>query len=419
MTRVGIVYPRANIDTVPSLVGAAELLAAHGYEVDLLILTSAGQPLPRFVDERIRVRSLGVEGLAEHSTAGLRGVVRRAGWLPGAARAPLARGYAALGAGLAHGSRFVARVRARTQTKPEGYVCLIGVDPDGLVLAASLADGAPVAYYSLELLLSDELTTPAEQRLKVQERVLSQAAPFIVVQDADRGRLLADDNAIDADRVALVPNAPPGPARRAPSRYWHARFNLAEGRRVVLHAGSLGDWTGIEDLVRSVPAWPEPWVLVVHTRYDAETSPYVERLRAQADPERVLFSLKPVDRQAYDVLIDGADVGLAFYVATGDSSFTRRNVQTIGLSSGKLAYYLRAGLPTIVNGAASIAAPIERAGCGVAVDGAEDVGAGLAQVGANYAQYSAAACRFFEQHLDFARAFGTVIDRIDTLAVRA
>jgi hypothetical protein len=168
-----------------------------------------------------------------------------------------------------------------------------------------------------------------------------------------------------------------------------------------------------------VPAWPEPWLLVVHTRYDAETSPYVERLRAQAAPTRVLFSLKPVDRQAYEDLVDGADVGLAFYVATGDSSFTRRNVQTIGLSSGKLAHYLRAGLPTIVNRAASIGAPIERAGCGVSVEGADDVGAGLVRVAANYAQYSAAACRFFEQHLDFARAFGAVIDRIDALAVRA
>jgi glycosyltransferase involved in cell wall biosynthesis len=369
--------------------------------------------------DRIHVRSLGVEGLAEHSTAGLRSVVRRAGWLPGAARDPLARGYAALGAGLANGSRFMAGVRARTQPRPEPYACLIGVDPDGLVLAASLADGAPVAYFSLELLLSDELTTAAERRLKAQERTLSRAAPFIVVQDEDRGRLLADDNAIDADRLALVPNAPPGPARRAPSRYWHTRFNLAEDRRIVLHAGSLGDWTGIEDLVRSVPAWPEPWLLVVHTRYDAETSPYVERLRAQAAPTRVLFSLKPVDRQAYEDLVDGADVGLAFYVATGDSSFTRRNVQTIGLSSGKLAHYLRAGLPTIVNRAASIGAPIERAGCGVSVEGADDVGAGLVRVAANYAQYSAAACRFFEQHLDFARAFGAVIDRIDALAVRA
>src|SRR5262249_6888012 len=155
---------------------------------------------------------------------------------------------------------------------------------DGLILAESMARGAPVAYYSLELLLSYELTTPAERQLKEQERALSRRAPFVVIQDEQRAHLLAEDNAIESSRMVLVPNAPPGPARRAPKKLWHSRLNLPERARVVLHAGSLGDWTGIEDLIQSVLHWPNPWVLVVHTRYDAESTPYVERLRAQADP---------------------------------------------------------------------------------------------------------------------------------------
>jgi hypothetical protein len=284
MSRVALVYPRANIDTVPSLVGAAEMLAERGFAVDIYCYSAAGEPTPRFVHPRISLRSLGVEGLADHSTASLRGAVRGVRWLPNAARAPLRRSYAALGAGLAHGSRIVARVRHRA----ESYDCVIGVDPDGLVLAQSLANGAPVAYYSLELLLSSEISA-AETSLKAQERAFSRAAPFVIVQDADRARLLAEDNALDPGRVVLVPNAPPGPARRQPSRYWHHKFGLPKDRRIVLHAGSLGDWTGIEDIVRAVPDWPAPWVLVIHTRYAAETSPYVERLRAQAQPERVLF----------------------------------------------------------------------------------------------------------------------------------
>ena len=85
------------------------------------------------------------------------------------------------------------------------------------------------------------------------------------------------------------------------------------------------------------------------------------------------FSLKPVPRQDYDPLIDGADVGLAFYVSVPGSSFTGSNVQTIGLSSGKLAYYLRAGLPVIVNRAASIAEQVEASGCGPGVDDASNI----------------------------------------------
>src|SRR5947209_864219 len=110
--RVALVYPRANLDTVPSLIGTVELLAERGYDVEVFTHRQAGEPPPAFASPRIRLRWLGVEGLADHSTANLRSVVKRAGWLPGAARAPLARTYQALGAGLAGGTRLAARARS-------------------------------------------------------------------------------------------------------------------------------------------------------------------------------------------------------------------------------------------------------------------------------------------------------------------
>jgi glycosyltransferase involved in cell wall biosynthesis len=193
------------------------------------------------------------------------------------------------------------------------------------------------------------------------------------------------------------------------------RFNLPDAAKVVIHAGSLGDWTGIEELVQSAPEWPEPWVLVVHTRYDAESSEYVERLRRMMDPTRVFLSLKPVPRQDYDALIDGADVGLAFYMPDPTSAFTQQNLLTLGLSSGKLAYYLRAGLPVIVNRDASIAKEVENHGIGVAVQNAHEVSAALQCVQEDYQRFSDSALMFFDEHLDFRRAFTEVLRRVDAL----
>jgi glycosyltransferase involved in cell wall biosynthesis len=184
---------------------------------------------------------------------------------------------------------------------------------------------------------------------------------------------------------------------------------------VVLHSGSLGDWTGIEAILDSVPGWPAEWVLVIHTRYDAESSEYVDGLRARATPGRVFFSLRPVPREALDDLVDGADVGLAFYVPTAESAYTRTNIQTIGLSSGKLAYYLRAGLPVIVNAQASIAPQVEAGACGLAVSDADGIGAALERLARDYDACSRRACDFFEQHLDFGRAFEAVLERIEAL----
>jgi glycosyltransferase involved in cell wall biosynthesis len=415
VSRIGIVYPSANVDTVPTLIGAAEAFAESGYDVDLFAYTRAGRLPAQFGSPRVHVRSLGVEGLADHASVGLRSLVKRARWLPNAARAPLARGYQVLGASLAHGSRLAARARTAVAEPAEPYACVIGVDPAGLALAHSLGRGAPVGYLSLELLLSYELTTSAEQELKAQERELSRQAAFVIVQDEARGRLLAEDNGIPWDQLILVPNAPPGPPRRRPSRYWHSRLALPPDARVIIHSGSLGDWTGIDAIVDSASDWPAPWVLVIHTRYDAESSAYVDDLRKRADPRRVWLSLKPVPRHEYDPLIDGADIGLAFYVPTSGSSFTQRNVQTIGLSSGKLAYYLRAGLPVIVNRAASIADTIETSGCGVAVEGSQEIGYACGQIANDYEAFSSNACTFFTERLDFRRAFDEVIRRVDKL----
>jgi glycosyltransferase involved in cell wall biosynthesis len=413
--RLGIVYPRSNVDTVPSLVNAAEMFAESGYDVDLFTYAQAGEPVPTFASPRIRLRSLGVAGLADHSTAALRGRLKGASWLPASARAPLARGYAALGAGLAQGSRIAARARTVMRDRDESFVCVIGVDPDGLALAHSLARGAPVGYYSLELLLSYELTTASDAQLKARERELTRRAAFVIVQDEDRGRLLAEDNSIPWQRLVLVPNAPLGPARREPSRYWHSRFGLPADARVVIHSGSLGAWTGIEGIVEAVSTWPPGWVLVVHTRYDAETSSYVAELCRRADPRRVLFSLQPVPRQEYAPLIDGADVGVAFYVSDERSAFTQRNVQTIGLSSGKLAYYLRAGLPVVVNRASSIAEVVDAEALGSSVDRADEIGAALAKIAVDYEGFSGRATRFFDRRLDFGAAFAEVVRRVDGL----
>ena len=412
---VAIVYPHGNLDSTP-LATAAELLAQHGYTVDVFTLAAAGQSPPHFVaSDRIRLHSLGIEGLADVSTSSLRAAFRHLGWVHRVARAPLARAYAAVADGVARGTRLL----ARPHPVPEPFRCVIGVDPDGLVLAHELANTAPVAYYSFELLLSREVRTPTDQRLKARERELSRQAPFVIVQDPDRARLLANDNQLDWARLVMVPNAPQGPAGRRRGSFWHARFDLPSDRQVVIHAGSLGDWTGIEAIVDSVPTWPESWVLVIHTRYEAESSAYVNRLRERANAGRVFFSLKPVPRQAFDELIDSADVGLAFYIPTGDSWLTQRNVQTIGLSSGKLGAYLRSGLPVIVNSSTSVAPALEAEGCGISVPDATHIGAALSRIQSDYARYSQRACAFFDAHLDFGHRFREVIDRIDCLAMPA
>jgi glycosyltransferase involved in cell wall biosynthesis len=419
--RVGIVYPRSNLDTVPSLVNMVELLAGAGYAVDLYTWLAADGSRPVFASPHVSVRPLGVEDKPAPASAAWRRALRRGGWVGRVVRRPLARGYHALRARALRRAPALSAGAGGRDAAPTslvtGTVCVLGVDPDGLALAAELArpGGVALAYYSLELLPWADITTEADRRAKEREVELSRQAAFVVVQDAERAELLSRDNGLDPARIVCVPNAPLGPARRRPSRYWHERFGLRPDQRVALHAGSLGAWTGIDAIVDSVPSWPPGWVLVVHTRYHAADSEYVERLRARATPGRAFFSLQPVPRADYDRLVDGADAALAFYVRSPDSAFTGRNIETIGLSSGKIAYGLRAGVPPVVNRATSIAALLEREGGGVVVDDAGGLAAALARIDAERERLSRQACAFFDRHLDVASAFGRVLERLAML----
>jgi glycosyltransferase involved in cell wall biosynthesis len=230
--------------------------------------------------------------------------------------------------------------------------------------------------------------------------------------------MLADDNQLLLEKFVLVPNAPLGPARRNPSGYWHERFGLSPDHRIVLHAGSLAAWTGIEDITSSVKSWPENWVLVVHTRHDAESSMEVKRLYKLAVPGRVFFSLKPVCRQEYDMLVDGADIGVAFLMPKSGSRYTQRNIQAIGLSSGKISYYLRSGLPVIVNTSSSISELVRRERCGICVEEGRNIGEAIAQIAKGYQRHSERARMVFDNYLDFACSFREVIRRIDSMERR-
>jgi glycosyltransferase involved in cell wall biosynthesis len=411
--RVAIVYPYASLDSVPSLHNAAVLLSEHGYLMDIFTSGSPEFAAPIFNDGRINLR-------LPRSDAFFSDLARR----HHSVRTRITK----LGAVSAVAKRCWGVARKWTPFLPtliqvwrlhrrNPYRCVIGVDPAGLLQGNYLASiiRVPLVYYSLELLPSHEIRNPVLKRLKKREISLSRKAQFVIIQDEERARLLAQDNQIPMEKFALVPNSPLGRSGRRPSHYWHQRFGLSSDQRVVLHAGSIAPWTGIEQIVQSVGSWPENWVLVVHSRANAESSDLVKRLRELAVPGRVFFSLRPVARQEYNVLVDGADIGIAFYLSTGYTKFTGQNIQALGLSSGKIADYLRAGLPVIVNQAGSISELLQRERCGIAVESGRDIGEAIGQIAQRYVEYSEQACQVFEIYLDFSRGFQEVIKRIDSL----
>jgi glycosyltransferase involved in cell wall biosynthesis len=385
--RIGIVHPYENLDTVPCVCLAIEMLAKAGYHVDVFTPISPDYLIPSFTTPNIVVIPHNIphweyQGFTKDNSD--------------------------------HWS-YSWEIFKKHLVKP--YQCFLGVDPKGLIRAAELSQliRVPLVYFSLELMLSDEVENEFFLQIKLREISLSRRAAFIIIQDGARAALLSHDNGIKAGKFVLVPNAPMGPARKQKSNFWHKKFSLESEQRVVLYSGSIDQWAGLENIVESTYSWPDDWVLVIHSRSESSLSALTQTLKQKADPKRVFFSLKPVPRESYDELIDSADVVIAFYVTIPGDVYAQRNLTTIGLSSGKTAYALRSGLPVIINRGEGLPDLIKQFGGGIVVNEFEEIGEAIRKIGQSYEVYSQAALRLFDAHLDFYTSFLAVIKRLSEL----
>jgi len=387
--RIAIVYPYGNLDSVPSLCSAATVLAANGYCVDILTCFDNAYVSPGFTDERIAV-------LPVYNRRSER--IMALSFLPGRIYRPL---YLLARHLISH------------------YICVIGVDPHGLIRARSIAQWlkVPLVYYSLELLLSHELTTTEERWIKNQERTFSKQATFVIIQDAERAELLIQDNGLSPDRVFCVPNAPLGRDQRKRSNYLRDKYGLPSDSRIILHSGAIHAWAGALQLVQSTQNWPDQWVLVCHTRFRS-TFAYTDvlvALKNLAIPGRVIFSTDPVSQWEYPTMVQSADIGVAFYIPQIGSSYTQDNIRHLGLSSGKLAYYLQAGLPVLVNDIPSLQRLVGTYQCGDVITDPSKTRAAIDRILVHYEQFSQNAVTCFNREFDFADKFDRVLSALKCL----
>jgi glycosyltransferase involved in cell wall biosynthesis len=400
--RTAVVYPKADLDSVPMLSGLIDFLASKGWAVDIFCTGEPGAVAPAFTG---MIRRFVPPVASWQLTGHLRAL---------AARLPLQRAATRL---LARAEGEIAssqlpRMMERHK-RMAGYDVIITVDPEGAIAARRFIGRTPLVYLSLELLSSADIPSRRFRRWKSIEQRVAQAADFIIIQDRRRAEWFAQENGLALDRCVLLPNAPreAAPAR---NRYWHEHFGLKAEQKVVLHAGSLHAWSGIEKIVAASRAWPEPWTLVVHSR-DWTSSVMRQRMRALADPGKAFFSWEPAERGRYAQLVAAADVGVAFYHRKHGDPFGGENLRRVGLSSGKLAYFLQCGLPVITNSWSNLGSLVASADCGLVVEDAAEIASSLPRLLADYDGYSQRAKAAFKEWYNLEQKLAAVLARIEMI----
>jgi hypothetical protein len=166
--------------------------------------------------------------------------------------------------------------------------------------------------------------------------------------------------------------------------------------------GSLASWSMAPEILKSVAAWPEDWVLIVHERY-GRTRAALGADYASIGPllgRRIFVSEAPADKvDDLSSILAGVAVGLAFYQPDYKSYHTGRNLKYLGLASGKISTYLRYRIPVILNEIGLYADEARRHGFGRVVAAPEEIGANLtACLGEDYRSRALA---YFRGKLDF------------------
>lgn len=364
--RVLLVHAEGNINSNPNLTGIVELLAESGYRV---ILRLPRLPIPQFapsdgVELQFRTRFVG------------RAVRKLAEWTGSFRLLRLLFGWTA--------NRF------------RGTDLVIGVDTYGGIEASVIAKRihAPLGFISYEIFFRSEVG----DAVKNVEVCALRDLEFAICQDSVRAGCLSSENAIDIGKIHTIPVAGRGSVPGLRTSTLHDELGIDRSKRVALLSGSIANWGMVDDLLATLPEWPEDWVLVLHDRYNGAIArrKFIEHGRPL---NCFVSSLQVPDIRLLGTLLQSADVGIALYRPTYGDRYTGLNLANIGLSSGKISTYLQNGIPVIVNELGQMSTYVRNCRLGGVVESAADIPATLAALGPR--EDYADRCRsFFESRLD-------------------
>ncbi len=252
------------------------------------------------------------------------------------------------------------------------YDLIIGVDRQGLIEAYYLSQLMRIPYYfiSFEIMFAKETSL----RFKRLERDASEKVTAWIVQDEVRAEKLAQENLLDRSKVFYLPLA-----SRGLGKFGHGRLRdelgIPKDKHVMIAMGSIEKWAMIDEILKSLPLWPDNWVLIVHDRYGLTKNKIADFITPERNVSCRLFisesSTKYVDDMGY--ILNGVSFGLAFYRSFAGHLYWGDNLKYLGRASGKIATFFRYGIPVIANNIGIMADDIKTFGLGHIVDSPADI----------------------------------------------
>ena len=374
--RVGIFVYYEWLSLAPSILSAIRVLAENGYAVDVFHLYDGS--LGQFNPESERVTSIPVRSR-----------------------------------GLDIVTLITFFIVSFKRTRKKDYQFFMGADQEGIIVSGILSKikKVPNVYYSLEILTKGDIvkergfTRALLSMRRLLERYFAKRADSTIVQDKYRAEVLIQDLGIKRERIFLVPNSydvDPQKMKDIPD----LDFPIPQDKKVMVYAGSIIPEMAIEELIHSIPYWPEHTLLILHTPYQ---TPYEKEIRGLITnsnlEERVIFSQRELSFEQLLSLFRKAHIGISLY------RFDSKSFELA--TSGKLSFYLMAGLPIISSRIPYVEDLISKYNCGICVDTPKEVGEAVTKILGSYAIYSENTKKCYEEELRFSSHFKKFLEQYE------
>jgi glycosyltransferase involved in cell wall biosynthesis len=289
------------------------------------------------------------------------------------------------------------------------FVSIICRKPKPKIIFWSLESGLVIGKSSLFLTRLHELLFALSCRL----------ADIVVTQEESRLADLEKKINYKISRVPkiFIPHSPIGKSkeknRNNRSDFFHKMFSLSKIEKVILHAGWIHDGMCVDKFALSSKSWKSEFRLVLHER--EKRSPQEDFIRhvSKLSRNRALLSLNPVTFDRIDEVISSAHIGLIAY----DSKYGAGRVN-IRKSSGKLAQYLKCGVPVIALKLPGYEEMFAQYKCGLAFESFDQIEGCIDTIMAEYQSFSEEAFRCFSEEFDFIKFFSPLLIHLENIKSR-
>lgn len=231
---------------------------------------------------------------------------------------------------------------------------LICVDPMGLVIAGRIKKllNVKIVYASFEIFFRDEFFFHKKKILKELEIKYSEDVNLVIVQDERREKLLRSaDNFQNGTKFLRIPVSPKMVNAKRSNYDIYKELNIPRGKKIVVYSGTLQNWSGINEITNLFPEkWNDEFWLVVHSHHKVNPEDDIGRKIRWLIGEGMPITLHDqafYEFEDYCEFLLSCRIGIASYVPNTLDIFAGKNLEAIGLSSGKFSTYMMLGIPTV------------------------------------------------------------------------